>query len=165
MVEILERLERFEEFGAQAPLLSDEVRQELLTMSAASIDRYLLPLREARCPCPVILPAGIDVALLRFPCSGPGRRWSRSRGSSRSIRWPIAGTASRVNPCVKNRGHRNVVAGIELLDRLLPYPMRGMDFDNGGEFINTQLIGWAQERGIDLTRARAYKHHDNAHVE
>ncbi|WP_262495412.1 hypothetical protein [Paeniglutamicibacter gangotriensis] len=40
-----------------------------------------------------------------------------------------------------------------------------MDFDNGGEFINTQLIEWAQDKGIDLTRARAYKYNDNAHVE
>ncbi len=43
--------------------------------------------------------------------------------------------------------------------------MRALDFDNGGEFINIQLIKWAQERNIDLTRARAYKHNDNAHVE
>jgi len=41
---------------------------------------------------------------------------------------------------------------------------RSLDFDNGGEFINTQLIEWAQERNIDLTWARPSKHNDNTHA-
>ena len=74
-------------------------------------------------------------------------------------------TGLTANCAVKNRAHRNVVAGIESLVQSLPYPMTGLDFDNGGEFINVQLIEWAERQHIELTRARAYQHNDNAHVE
>lgn len=66
---------------------------------------------------------------------------------------------------MKNRAHSNLVAGIEALVQSLPYPMTGLDFDHGGEFINVQLIEWAEQQHIDLTRARAYQHNDNAHAE
>ncbi|HJX76662.1 transposase family protein [Glutamicibacter sp.] len=74
-------------------------------------------------------------------------------------------TGWTVNIAVKNRAHRNVVAGIQTLVADLPYPMTGLDFDNGGEFINVQLIEWAETNHLALTRARPYKHNDNAHVE
>ncbi|MGO4583839.1 hypothetical protein AB4Z38_08115 [Arthrobacter sp. 2RAF6] len=52
----------------------------------------------------------------------------------------------------------------EILARL-PFPMVGLDTDNGGEFINHALIRWAGEKDIYFTRARPYKSNDNAHVE
>jgi len=75
-------------------------------------------------------------------CSPGGRRTWRWRtvptgGSSR--RWPT-----------ENR---------------LPFPLVGLDTDNGGEFINHALIRWAGDRNIFFTRSRPYKSNDNAHVE
>jgi hypothetical protein len=40
-----------------------------------------------------------------------------------------------------------------------------MDFDNGSEFINHDLIGWAAERDIYFTRSRPYKKNDQATIE
>lgn len=69
------------------------------------------------------------------------------------------------NIAVKNRANRNVGAGIQTLVADLPYPMTGLDFDNGGKFINVQLIEWAEMNHLALTRDRPYKHNDNAHVD
>jgi hypothetical protein len=43
--------------------------------------------------------------------------------------------------------------------------MKGLDSDNGGEFINYQLLGWAEEKHITFTRARSYRKNDNCFVE
>jgi len=45
-----------------------------------------------------------------------------------------------------------------LLDQLCE--VTGMDCDNGSEFINHDLIGWAAERDIYFTRSRPYKKND-----
>lgn len=56
------------------------------------------------------------------------------------------------------------VSGATIADRL-PFPLTGLDTDNGGEFINHAIVGWATARDIYFTRARPYKSNDNAHVE
>jgi len=47
----------------------------------------------------------------------------------------------------------------------LPFPLLGVDSDNGSEFINWHLKGWCEQRHIQLTRGRPYKKDDNAHIE
>lgn len=74
-------------------------------------------------------------------------------------------TGWTVNVAIRNRAHTRVVAAIEAVAEALPYPMVGLDCDNGGEFINHALIGWCAERAIFMTRARAHTSNDNAHVE
>jgi len=69
------------------------------------------------------------------------------------------------NVAIRNRAHSRVVAAIEQVAENLPYPMVGLDCDNGGEFINHALIGWCAERAIFMTRARVHTSNDNAHVE
>ena len=43
--------------------------------------------------------------------------------------------------------------------------MTGLDFDNGCEFLNHSVVGWAGEQGIYFTRSRPYKKNDQATVE
>jgi hypothetical protein len=46
---------------------------------------------------------------------------------------------------------------VDALDRLrvtLPFPLRGIDTDNGSEFINELLITFSTDRGIEFTRSR-----------
>jgi hypothetical protein len=43
--------------------------------------------------------------------------------------------------------------------------MLGIDSDNGGEFINTQLITWCEEHHVQFTRGRPYRKNDNCFVE
>ena len=56
----------------------------------------------------------------------------------------------------------------ETLDRLraaLPFALRGIDSDNGSEFINDHLRRYCQTTQIQFTRGRPYKKDDNAHIE
>jgi hypothetical protein len=64
-----------------------------------------------------------------------------------------------------NRAHRWVKEQAENIRKSLPFPMKGLDSDNGGEFINHQLIGWAAQHHITFTRARPYRKNDNCFVE
>ena len=55
-----------------------------------------------------------------------------------------------------------------IMEQQLPFPLRGIDSDNGSEFINEHLWAFCQRPAgpaIQFTRARPYKKDDNAHVE
>lgn len=48
---------------------------------------------------------------------------------------------------------------------VLPFPMLGLDTDNGSEFINNALFNYCKSEQITFTRSRSYKKNDQAHVE
>ncbi len=66
---------------------------------------------------------------------------------------------------VLGRGQTGVLAAVEEMAVDLPFPLQGLDADNGSEFINHHLFRYCQERGIQFTRGRPYKKDDNAHIE
>jgi hypothetical protein len=66
---------------------------------------------------------------------------------------------------LRNRAHRWVKENIAEIYRTLPYPLRGLDADNGGEFINHQVLTFCQEYHIQFTRGRPYRKNDNCFVE
>ena len=39
--------------------------------------------------------------------------------------------------------------------RLFPFPLRGVDFDNDGAFMNEPVVAWCRARGLEVTRSRA----------
>lgn len=47
----------------------------------------------------------------------------------------------------------------------LPFPLLGLDSDNGSEFINDLLLRYCQNEKITFTRSRPYQKNDQAHVE
>jgi hypothetical protein len=47
----------------------------------------------------------------------------------------------------------------------LPFPLLGLDSDNGSEFINDTLLRYCQTEQITFTRSRPYRKNDQAHVE
>jgi len=47
----------------------------------------------------------------------------------------------------------------------LPFPMLGVDSDNGSEFINQCFYTYCQLEKINFTRSRSYKKNDSCHVE
>ena len=55
-----------------------------------------------------------------------------------------------------------VVAGLEAISAQLPFPVRGIDSDNGSVFINDALTDYCSGRGIEFTRSRAYRKNDQA---
>jgi hypothetical protein len=64
-----------------------------------------------------------------------------------------------------NNAHRWVKEQIAETKKKLPFPMLGIDTDNGGEFINHQLLDWCIQNNIKFTRGRPYRKNDNCFVE
>lgn len=58
-----------------------------------------------------------------------------------------------------------VVHALRRARELLPFPLRGIDFDNDGLFMNDQVVGWCRSEGLAVTRSRAYRKNDQAWVE
>jgi len=69
---------------------------------------------------------------------------------------------------VMGKGQDAILEAMTHVEKNLPFPLRGIDSDNGSEFINYHLFTFCQRpRGtsIQFTRSRPYKKDDNAHVE
>jgi hypothetical protein len=70
---------------------------------------------------------------------------------------------------VMGKGQLGIVAALREIEQRLPFSLRGIDSDNGSEFINTHLFNFCQQRpkdrSVQFTRSRPYKKDDNAHVE
>jgi hypothetical protein len=66
---------------------------------------------------------------------------------------------------VLGKSQIRVQEALEELRRHLPFPLRGIDSDNGSEFINAHLHAYCRAQDIQFTRGRPYKKDDNAHVE
>jgi hypothetical protein len=58
-----------------------------------------------------------------------------------------------------------VVEGLGVLRRQFPMPIRGIDSDNDGAFINETLLAYCQEQKLEFTRSRAYQKNDQAWIE
>ncbi len=66
---------------------------------------------------------------------------------------------------VLGRSQQRVPAALDELRQALPFRLRGIDSDNGTEFINQHLWDYCQAHEIQFTRGRPYKKDDNAHIE
>ena len=66
---------------------------------------------------------------------------------------------------VWGKGQERVGGAVHEMSRSLPFPLLGLDSDNGSEFINHHLYSYCDRKGITFTRSRPYKKNDNAHVE
>jgi hypothetical protein len=66
---------------------------------------------------------------------------------------------------VWGKGQERVGAAFHCAHKRLPFPLRGLNTDNGGEFINQPLYSYCQREKIKFTRCRPYKKNDNALVE
>jgi hypothetical protein len=66
---------------------------------------------------------------------------------------------------VRNKAQIHVFDAIKHARRRLPFPLLGIDSDNGSEFINDQLYRYCVQEQITFTRGRVGRKNDNAHVE
>jgi hypothetical protein len=66
---------------------------------------------------------------------------------------------------VLGKGQEAVRAALASIRQALPFALRGIDSDNGSEFINDHLYRYCQAEEIQFTRGRPYKKDDNAHIE
>lgn len=66
---------------------------------------------------------------------------------------------------VWGKGQERVGSAIHAVRQRLPFPLLGLDSDNGSEFINHHLWAYCQREGITFTRSRPYQKNDSAFVE
>ena len=64
-----------------------------------------------------------------------------------------------------HRSQEAVSGAIHLMRQRLPFPLLGIDSDNGSEFINDLLYRYCLDQKITFTRSRPYQKNDQAHVE
>lgn len=66
---------------------------------------------------------------------------------------------------IPNKTQIAVSSAIKAMRLRLPFPLLGIDCDNGTEFINELLYRYCLEEEITFTRSRPYKKNDQAYVE
>jgi hypothetical protein len=69
------------------------------------------------------------------------------------------------NRSVPNKARKWVLAALDEIAEIMPFPIRGVDCDCGSEFINHHLLTWCEKREITFTRSRPGNSNDGCHVE
>jgi len=69
------------------------------------------------------------------------------------------------NRSVPYKGRRWVIEALGDIADGLPFPLHGVDSDNGSEFINHHLLDWCAQRRLTFTRSRPDNCNDGAHAE
>lgn len=176
---MIDFLEQDELFG---PLITADIKAQLLTISGATIDRRLQADRKK------LSFKGRSLTrpgtLLKHQI--PIRAWfswdERKPGYFEMDTVSHCGTSSYGEFCStvnltdvssgwvelranRNRAHSRVKQSIIDISRSLPFPLKGLDSDSGGEFINHQVWQWCRENNIEFTRGRPYRKNDNCFVE
>jgi hypothetical protein len=161
--------------------LPGEVREKLLAISGRSLDRLLEPLRVQGAGRSLTRPG----TLLRHQIPIRGSVWEEGKAGWLEVDtvalcggsvagefvWMVDGvdyTTTWVElRAMWGRGQAGTLAALRDMEAGLPFPLLGLDSDNGGEFLNYHVLRWLQKRPrpVYMTRSRPYKKDDNAHVE
>ena len=178
----LDGLERHDELVFGRDRYSPAVREELLAMSAASIDRYLMPVKakdqikgkSTTKPSPLLRSSvkirkatdEIEAAPGFFEGDTVAHCGPTLKGEfARTLNLTCVHTGWTFTRTVRNNAHTHILAGLKIAVRQVPFEVIGLDFDNGTEFLNKAVIKWAGECEIFFTRSRPYKKNDQATVE
>ncbi len=178
----LAALERHGELVDGADRYSDQVRRELLAMSAASIDRYLKGAKatdqirgvSTTKPSPLlrssikVRKAGDEVEAEPgfFEGDTVAHCGPTLKGEfARTLNLTDVHTGWVFTRSIRNNAHTHILSSLHAAIDEIPYAVTGLDFDNGSEFMNWAVIAWCDNRDIPVTRGRPYHHNDNAHVE
>jgi hypothetical protein len=164
-------------------LTIDEVTAELLaSMSAATIDRRLAPERakyqlrgRVGTKPGSLLKSQIPVRTwAEWDDARPGfveidLVWhdggNRAGGHAFTLTVTDIATGWTENRSVPDKTGKCVLAALNDIARAMPFPILGVDSDNGSEFINDDVFRWCQKRKITFTRARPGNKNDGCHVE
>ena len=177
LTELVNVLKKFREIE-----LSNGVREKLISISSATADRLLRDSREKmklksrsktrpgsllKHQVPVrtfaqwddLKPGFLEMDLV-------GHDGGNTRGDfCQSLDAVDVATGWSEIRAVKNKAQRWVFAAIQDIRESLPFPLLGLDSDNGAEFINGHLIRYCQQERITFTRSREYRKNDNCYVE
>lgn len=161
---------------------SASVRAELVSMSPATIDRYLAPTKAAD---PIrgktttkpgqllrnsiqVRKAGDEVEAEPgfFEVDTVAHCGPSLKGEfARSVNFTDMHTGWVFTHPIRNNAHVHIRAAFDAFIDTVPFLVTGIDCDNGSEFINYGLIEWAGQREVYFTRSRPYKSNDQATIE
>lgn len=177
MNEIIEVLERHGELEVTPP-----VREKLLHISAATIDRLLASERQRlevkgrsgtkpgtllKRQIPIrtfadwddARPGFCEVDLVAHDGGNPVGQFCQT------LDLTCVATGWTEMRALPNKAQRWCFQALVDIERTLPFPLLGLDSDNGSEFINAQLFTWCAEREITFTRSRPQRKNDSCFVE
>jgi hypothetical protein len=166
----------------QELMISDEQARLLSQMSAATVDRKLAGERAKLIPrgrshtkpgtllksqIPIRTWAEWDDAVPGFvEIDLVGHEGGNSFGEfCFTLTVTDIATGWTVNRSVRNKAARWVLEALEHVTAVFPFPIIGIDSDNGSEFINEHLFAYCHAHQITFTRSRPGNKNDGAHVE
>jgi hypothetical protein len=162
--------------------IDDDTAALLAGMSAATIDRRLAPERKKnelkgrshtkpgsllKSQIPVRTWADWDDAVPGFvEIDLVGHEGGNAAGEhAYTLTVTDIATGWTENRSVRNKARKWVLAALDEIAAVMPFPILGVDSDNGSEFINHHLLAWCTNRKITFTRSRPGNSNDGAHVE
>ena len=175
-----EAIDKVRQFGYMQ--LSDEDRKSILAMSCATVKRRLLSCR-SKSMTRIGLSSTRPGSLLKREIPIQTLCWDTEKagfceidlvahcGASThgdfiyTLQFVDIKTTWTERKAVMGKAQARVFAAIQALQKILPFSLLGLDSDNGGEFINAQLLRYCRENDIAFTRSRPYMKKDNAHIE
>ena len=162
--------------------ITDEARYQLVRMSAATIDRRLAPDRARWQPKGRTLtkpgslvksqipirtwadwddarPGFVEIDLVGHEGGNPAGDFCHT------LTVTDIATGWTENRAIRNKAQRWVLAALTEIVAGFPFPILGIDSDNGSEFINAHLLTFCQDNEITFTRSRPGNKNDGCHVE
>ena len=178
----LDALERHHELVFGEERYSSQVRGELLSMSAATIDRYLVGTKAQDAIGGVSTTKKSPLLRSSIKIRKAGDEIEAEPGffegdtvahCGPTLKGEFARTLNLTDVhcgwvftrSVRNNAHKHILAALKFGVEQIPFEVVGLDFDNGSEFLNEAVIGWAANRDIFFTRSRPYKKNDQATIE
>jgi hypothetical protein len=163
--------------------LSDSIKDRLVTISPATIDRLLKPIKEKeqikhryrRNPYASILKKEIPVQ--PFFAKPKGRLGYIESdlvhhcGETTRGHYIHTLTSTEINTdwtelrALRNRARLWTERALDDIQKTVPFTITDLHFDNGTEFINAHIVHYATAQGINLTRSRDYQKNDSPYVE
>jgi len=163
--------------------LTPETQAQLLSVSAATIDRLLKPVRVVHGRKGLsgtrpgsLLKNQIPIRTDFWDVSQPGFMEADTvahcgNSLAGDFIWSLTmtdiHTAWTESRATWGKGAQGVLDQIQDIEARLPFALLGFDCDNGSEFLNYHLVRYFTDHPslTSFTRSRPYKKNDNAHVE
>jgi len=170
-------------YATRYKALTPEIQNKLLSISPATIDRVLKPVRVAYgrkglsgTRPGTLLKSQIPIRTDFWDVSEPGFMEADTvahcgNSLAGDFAWSLTMTDILTtwteSRATWGKGAEGVLAQIKDIETGLPFDMQGFDCDNGSEFLNWHLLRYFTDHPslTSFTRSRAYRKNDNAHVE
>ena len=161
---------------------STSVRSELLVMSAATIDRYLAPVKAkdaiggaSTTKAGPLLRSSITIRRAGdeveaepgfFEIDTVAHCGPTLAGEfARTVNLTDVHTGWVFTRSTRNNAQAHILSALQAAISTIPFAVTGLDSDNGSEFLNHDVINWATGLGIYFTRGRPYTKNDQATIE